>query len=148
MLVSLFKPDFKFTFKFVKQIQAYMSRQVVVLSQLLDQQISKPLPAADSEPVRFFYFSKMNLALKISNLASKDVLTLDLKHVLNQMHAQFRDDPENCLEQVTNTAFFWVVGVNTLGREIYLVFPPNYSSVKVEQEKQKIMNTYFVNLFT
>lgn len=125
-----------------------MSRQVVVLSQLLDQQISKPLPAADSEPVRFFYFSKMNLALKISNLASKDVLTLDLKHVLNQMHGQFRQDPENCLEQVTNTAFFWVVGVNTLGREIYLVFPPNYSSVKVEQEKQKIMNTYFVNLFT
>jgi hypothetical protein len=37
--------------------------------------------------------------------------------------------------------------VNTLGREIYLVLPPNYSSVKVEQEKNKILKTYFQKLF-
>jgi hypothetical protein len=90
----------------------------------------------------------MNLALKIENLGSKDVLTLDLKHILNQMHMQFQEDPENCLEQSTNTAYYWVTGVNCLGREIYLVFPPNYSSVKVEQEKNKILKTYFKNLFT
>lgn len=46
-----------------------------------------------------------------------------------------------------NTAFYWVTGVNTLGREIYLVFPPNYSSVKVEQEKNKILKSYFGKLF-
>lgn len=46
-----------------------------------------------------------------------------------------------------NTAFYWVTGVNTLGREIYLVFPPNYSSVRVEQEKNKILKTYFQKLF-
>jgi hypothetical protein len=59
------------------------------------------------------------------------------------MHLQFMDDPENCLEQSMNTAFFWVTGVNTLGREIYLIFPPNYTSVRVEQEKQKILKNYF-----
>ncbi len=148
MLVALFKPDHQFTYSFIRRIQAYMSRQVVVLSQLLDQQISKPLPSPESESVRFFYFSKMNLALKISNLISKDVLTLDLKHILNQMHNQFQEDQENCVEQCMNTAYYWVVGINSLGREIYLVFPPNYTSIKVETEKQKIMQTYFMNLFT
>ena len=86
MLVTLFRPDQQFTCKFIRQLQAYVNRQVIVLSQLLDQQICKPLPAPESEPVRFFYFSRMNLALKISNLVSKDVLSLDLKHILNQMH--------------------------------------------------------------
>ena len=46
-----------------------------------------------------------------------------------------------------NTSYYWIVGVNSLGREIYLIFPPNYSNVKVEQEKTKIMNSYFANLF-
>lgn len=46
-----------------------------------------------------------------------------------------------------NTAFYWVTGVNTMGREIYLVFPPNYSSVKVEQEKNKLLKSYFAKLF-
>ena len=31
----------------------------------------------------------MNLAIKMEGLLSKDVLTLDLKHILNQMHLQF-----------------------------------------------------------
>jgi len=114
---------------------------------LLDQQVSRPLPPTEDSPVRFFYFSQMNLAIKIEGLLSKDVLTLDLKHILNQMHLQFQEDPENCLEQSMNTAFYWVTGVNTLGREIYLVLPPNYSSVKVEQEKNKILKTYFQKLF-
>jgi hypothetical protein len=90
MLVTFYKPEQEFSYKFVRQLQTYINRQVVVLSQLLDQQIAKPMPAPESEPVRFFYFSKMNLALKISNLVSKDVLSLDLKLILNQMHLQFQ----------------------------------------------------------
>jgi hypothetical protein len=39
------------------------------------------------------------------------------------------------------------VGINSIGREIYLVFPPNYTSAKVDAEKNKIMKTYFQNLF-
>ena len=90
----------------------------------------------------------MNLALKISSLISKDVLTLDLKHILNHMHNQFQKDQENCVEQFMNTAYYWVVGISSFGREIYLVSPPNYTSIKVETEKQKIMQTYFMSLFT
>ena len=87
------------------------------------------MPQQDA--IRFFYFSKMNLALKISNLQARDVLTLELKLILNQIHGQFESDPD-CLEIQLNNAYYWVVGVNSLGREIYLVFPPNYTSSKVD----------------
>ena len=86
------------------------------------------------------------MAIKLSNLATKEVFNTDLKLILSQMHMQFMEDPD-CLEQQMNTSFYWVVGINSLGREIYLIFPANYSNVKVEQEKTKIMNTYFANLF-
>ena len=69
-----------------------------MLSQLLDQQVSRPVPSNDESQVRFFYFSKMNLAIKMEGLMSKEVMSINLKHVLNQMHLQFQDDPENCLE--------------------------------------------------
>jgi hypothetical protein len=38
-----------------------------------------------------------------------------------------------------NTAYSWGVGINSLDHEIYLVFPLNYTSIKVKTEKQKIM---------
>jgi hypothetical protein len=57
-----------------------------VVSQLLDQIVIKQPAPPQQDPVKFFYFSKMNLALKISNLQSKDVLTLELKLILNQIH--------------------------------------------------------------
>ena len=117
-----------------------------ILSQLLDQIVAKPTQSLQEDPLRFFYFSRMNLAIKLSNLSSKDVFSNDLKLILCQLHQQFVEDPE-CLEQQMNTSYFWIVGINSLGREIYLIFPPNYSNAKVEQEKNKIMHTYFSNLF-
>ena len=117
-----------------------------ILSQLLDQIVAKPTQSLQEDPLRFFYFSRMNLAVKLSNLVSKDVLTVELKLILAQLHQQFLDDPD-CLEQQMNTSYFWVVGINSLGREIYFIFPPNYSNAKVEQEKNKIMQTYFASLF-
>jgi len=46
-----------------------------------------------------------------------------------------------------NNSFYWMVGINSMGREIYLIFPPNYGSNKVEAEKKKILHLYFQNLF-
>ena len=89
MFVMLLNPETLITNTKHRQLHAYLSRQVGVLSQLLDQQVSRPVLSNNESQVRFFYFSKMNLALKISNLVSKDVLSLDLKHILNQMHLQF-----------------------------------------------------------
>lgn len=122
-----------------------------ILSQLIDEVLVKSSPgqspaSPDPDPLRFFYFSRMNLAIKFNNLTTKDMLTVDLRLILNQMHEQFNDNPD-CQELQTNTSFYWIVGINSLGREIFLIFPPNYTNAKVEQEKTKIMTKYFANLF-
>ena len=39
----------------------------------------------------------MNLAIKLSNLQSRDIFSNDLKLILCQLHNQFKDDPD-CLE--------------------------------------------------
>jgi len=70
---------------------------VPILSQLLDQIVNRPQPAPQDDPLRFFYFSRMNLAIKLSNLQSRDIFSNDLKLILCQLHNQFKDDPD-CLE--------------------------------------------------
>ncbi len=114
------------------------------VSDQLDQIISKVLLKED--PIRFLYFNQMNLAIKYSNLITKEIMTPELILLINQMHESFQSDSE-CMEQHMNNSYYWVVGISSLGREIYLIFPPNYSSLKVEQEKKKIVQLYFLNLF-
>jgi len=44
MLVLLLKPDVEFTHQFLNSINAHVSRQVPILSQLLEQIVNKPQP--------------------------------------------------------------------------------------------------------
>ena len=39
------------------------------------------------------------------------------------------------------------IGINTGGREVYMIMPGNYSSTRVETEKKKNIAMYFQNLF-
>ena len=82
MIVLLFKPDFDFTHQFLHSINAHLNRQVPILSQLLEQIVNRPQPIQQDDPLRFFYFSRMNLAIKLSNLQSKEVFSGDLKLIL------------------------------------------------------------------
>ena len=50
-------------------------------------------------------------------------------------------------EQQQNNQQYWLVGINTCGREVYMIMPGNYSSTKVETEKKKNDSLYFQNLF-
>ena len=96
--------------------------------------------------MRFVYFNQMNLAIKFSNLITKDIFTPELTLTINQMHDSFANDSD-CVEQQMNNSIYWIVGIMSYGREIYLIFPPNYSSAKVDMEKKKILAAYFQNLF-
>jgi len=49
------------------------------------------------DPIRFLYYNRLNLALKFSNLMTKDVFTPELILTINQMHESFECDPE-CVE--------------------------------------------------
>jgi len=62
------------------------------------------------------------------------------------MHAKFVND-KDVVEQVQNTSIYWLIGFCSIGREIYLIFPANYTANKVDIEKKKIMDAYFENLF-
>jgi len=42
MTVLFFKPDFDFTHAFLTSLNAHLSRQVPILSQLLDQIVTRP----------------------------------------------------------------------------------------------------------
>ena len=86
MTVLFFKPDIDFTHTFLTNLNAHLSRQVPILSQLLDQIVTRPQPSQNDDPLRFFYFSRMNLAIKLSNLSSRDVFSNDLKLILCQLH--------------------------------------------------------------
>lgn len=77
---------------------------------------------------------------------NKEIFTPELILQINQIHESFQNDPD-CMEQHMNNSYYWVVAINSMGREIYLIFPPNYTSAKVEVEKKKILAMYFQNLF-
>jgi Intu longin-like domain 3 len=125
-------------------LTTFLTQHVPVVSAQLEAVISKVVVKED--PIRFLYYNSMNMAIKFSNLVSKEVFTPELILTVNQMHESFDSDPE-CLEQHMNNSFYWVVGLSSLGREIYLIFPPNYTSVKVDVEKKKILAMYFQNLY-
>lgn len=132
------------SYKLLDSLNSFLSLHVPPVSAQLESVVSKVLSKED--PIRFLYYNRMNMAVKFSNIVSKEVFTPDLILTVNQMHEAFESDPE-CVEQHMNNSFFWVVGLSSLGREIYLIFPPNYNSAKVDVEKKKILAMYFQNLY-
>lgn len=62
------------------------------------------------------------------------------------MHQAFEDD-EDLQEQQQNNQQYWLIGMNTGGREVYMIMPGSYSSSRVETEKKKNIALYFQNLF-
>ena len=81
MIVLLFNHDYNFSYQFLDSVNYFLGRNVPAVASQLDAVISKVLGKED--PIRFFYFNQMNLALKFSNLITKDVFNLDLILLLN-----------------------------------------------------------------
>ena len=92
MLALLFDHDYKFEFDFLKKLDAHLAKHAPIISQLIDFSVTKALQPDDS--FKFFYFNEGNLAVKISNLITKEAFNYELKLALNQMHEAFMDDPD------------------------------------------------------
>jgi hypothetical protein len=95
LVTMLFKDDHRFTFKSLEAITNFLNLHVPAVSSQLEQVVSKVLTKED--PIRFLYFNRMNMAVKFSNLVSKEVFTPELILTVNQMHEAFESDPE-CVE--------------------------------------------------
>lgn len=144
MLAMLFDIDFKFNYDFLFRLDAHLAKHAPIISQLIDISVNKVLQPDD--PCKFFYYNEGNMAVKVSNLITRDVFSFELKLALDQMHMQFMED-EDLKEQQQNNQQYWLVGINTCGREVYMIMPGGYSSTKVETEKKKNVGLYFQNLF-
>lgn len=92
MVVLLVKPDYIFSYKVLEKLDSFLQNNLPGLSHQIDSLVSKVLVKED--PIRFFYFNQMNLAIKFSNMLNKEVFNLDLILLLNQMHEQFQSDPD------------------------------------------------------
>jgi hypothetical protein len=46
------------------------------------------------DPCKFFYYNEGNMAVKVSNLITKDIFNYELKLALDQMHEAFKEDPD------------------------------------------------------
>ena len=73
----------------------FLGMHVPAVSAQLEGVVSKVL--AKEDPIRFMYYNKMNMAVKFSNLVSKEVFTPELILTVNQMHEAFESDAE-CVE--------------------------------------------------
>lgn len=85
----------RLNYKLLESINSFLSTHLPAVSQQLEAVVSKVLTKED--PIRFLYFNKMNMAVKFSNLVTKEVFTPDLILTVNQMHEAFENDPE-CVE--------------------------------------------------
>ena len=92
MLALLFNADFKFEHTFLRKLDAHLQKHAPVISQLIDLAVQKVIQPDD--PCKFFYYNESNMAVKVSNLITKDILNYELKLALNQMHENFAEDQD------------------------------------------------------
>jgi hypothetical protein len=140
MLALLFDVNFQFDYSFLQKLDSHLAKHAPIISQLIDIAVNKVLQPDD--PCKFFYYNEGNMAVKVSNLITKEIFNYELKLSLDQMHEAFSEDPD-LQEQQQNNQQYWLIGLNTCGREVYMIMPASYSSTKVETEKKRNVGLYF-----
>jgi len=70
MLALLFEVDQIFDYKLLHSLDAHLAKHAPVISQLIDVAVNKVLQPDD--PCKFFYYNEGNMAVKVSNLITKD----------------------------------------------------------------------------
>ena len=92
MLALLIENDFSLEYNFLLKLDAHLAKHAPIISQLIDIAVNKVLQPDD--PCKFFYYNEGNLAVKVSNLLSRETFDYGLKLQLDQMHQAFLEEPE------------------------------------------------------
>ena len=92
MLAMLFDGDFVFEYEFLSRLDAHLAKHAPIISQLIDISVNKVLQPDD--PCKFFYYNEGNMAVKVSNLITREVFNFELKLALDQMHMAFMEDED------------------------------------------------------
>jgi len=81
LMVMLFDEDTLYTAPMLKDLTNQLNKQLPGTSQMIEQIIQKGVSSNDQ--LRFFYFSKMNMAIKFSNDLTKTIFNFELKTLVN-----------------------------------------------------------------
>jgi hypothetical protein len=85
LVTLLFKVEgnaqYPFTYLLLSSLSNFLNMHVAAVSAQLESVVSKVL--AKEDPIRFLYYNKMNMAVKFSNLVSKEVFTPELILTVN-----------------------------------------------------------------
>ena len=92
LLALLFDSEHVFTHEYLKRLDGHLQKHAPIISQLVDIAVQKTLLPDD--PCKFFYYNEGNMAVKVSNLVTKDIFSPTLKLALNQMHEEFLEDSD------------------------------------------------------
>jgi hypothetical protein len=92
MIALLFEETQKFDYALLDKLDKHLAKHCPIISQLIDMAANKVIQPDD--PCKFFYYNEGNMAVKISNLITKEIFNYELKLQLNQMHENFSDDPD------------------------------------------------------
>ena len=92
MLALLFDVNFDFDYTFLSKLDSHLAKHAPIISQLIDIAVNKVLQPDD--PCKFFYYNEGNMAVKVSNLITKEIFNYELKLSLDQMHEAFSEDPD------------------------------------------------------
>ena len=81
MLAMLFDSDFAFEYSYLSRLDAHLAKHAPIISQLIDISVNKVLQPDD--PCKFFYYNEGNMAVKVSNLITREVFNFELKLALD-----------------------------------------------------------------
>jgi len=81
MLALLFDANFKFDYPFLSKLDSHLAKHAPIISQLIDIAVNKVLQPDD--PCKFFYYNEGNMAVKVSNLITKEIFNYELKLALD-----------------------------------------------------------------
>lgn len=135
-------------YKFSEEVYKNMYEKVEEKCKNMDKKVDPIVEYNDENPlepedkVKFFYYNKMNLAIKYTPALSKKVLTNELKHFLNIIKTKFEDNPSMVEYQLSSTSY-WILGKQALSRLLVIVLPINLSQADAENRANEIREIYF-----
>lgn len=92
--------------------------------------------------VMFFYYNRTNLAVKYSPSIKNQILTTDLRHLLNIINEKFKENEKLTEYQITSHKY-WLIGVKSLDRLLVIMLPVSLSQYNADAEKDRIIEKYF-----
>eukprot|EP01119_Soliformovum_irregulare_P002749 TRINITY_DN13004_c0_g1_i1.p1 TRINITY_DN13004_c0_g1~~TRINITY_DN13004_c0_g1_i1.p1 ORF type:complete len:451 (-),score=121.75 TRINITY_DN13004_c0_g1_i1:246-1577(-) len=132
---------------FFKNLGSFISHQIDFLAPILEENYFRKQSLVDDQ-YKYIYFNHMNCALKTS-LKEKGGIARDVLKMLNDIHSDFENSPENLSEILVRTQNDkWIVGRKSDQREFYVIFEhKNSHLIEINEEVRKLSSAYFYNIF-